>query len=205
MLGADGGGTIIAIIAFLLVIGGVFTALDACGLMKYMLDKIVNKFGGARYKLLAIVSFFFMAMGAFIGSFEECIPMVPIVVALSVSLGWDAMTGMGMSLLTVGCGFASGVCNPFTVGVAQSLAGLPMFSGIWFRLICFAVIYSFSNKQSLFSISIKSLIEFILDFIILILLNILSSSIIDSIIFLNSSFSKLFSSIINLFSVIFSF
>ena len=47
LLGADGGGTIIAIIAFLLVIGGVFTALDACGLMKYMLDKIVNKFGNA--------------------------------------------------------------------------------------------------------------------------------------------------------------
>ncbi len=142
VLGADGGGTIIAIIAFLLIIGGVFTSLDACGLMKYMLDRIVARFGQARYKLLAVVTFFFMAMGAFIGSFEECIPMVPIVVALSISLGWDAMTGMGMSLLAVGCGFASGVCNPFTVGVAQSLAGLPMFSGIWLRLVSFAVIYT---------------------------------------------------------------
>ncbi len=142
VLGAEGGGTIIAIIAFLLVIGGVFTALDSCGLMKYMLDKIVARFGAAKYKLLAIVTFFFMAMGAFIGSFEECIPMVPIVVALSVNLGWDAMTGMGMSLLAVGCGFASGVCNPFTVGVAQSLASLPMFSGIWLRIVAFAVIYT---------------------------------------------------------------
>ena len=99
VLGAEGGGTIIAIIAFLLVIGGVFTALDACGLMKYMLDKIVNRFGNARYKLLAIVTFFFMAMGAFVGSFEECVPLVPIVVALSVSFGWDKETGLGMSLL----------------------------------------------------------------------------------------------------------
>jgi uncharacterized ion transporter superfamily protein YfcC len=141
VLGAEGGGTIIAIIAFLLIIGGVFTALDSCGLMKYMLDKIVSRFGAARYKLLAVVTFFFMAMGAFIGSFEECIPMVPIVVALSISLGWDAVTGMGMSLLAVGCGFASGVCNPFTVGVAQSLADLPMFSGIWLRIVAFFVIY----------------------------------------------------------------
>lgn len=141
VLSADGGGTIIAIIVFLVVIGGVFTSLDSCGLMKYMLDRIVARFGEARYTLLAVVTFFFMAMGAFIGSFEECVPMVPIVVALSISLGWDAMTGMGMSLLAVGCGFASGVCNPFTVGVAQSLAGLPMFSGIWLRLISFAVIY----------------------------------------------------------------
>ena len=142
VLGADGGGMMIAIIAFLFVIGGVFNSLDADGLMKYMLDKIVYHFGGARYKLMAVVMFFFMAMGAFIGSFEECIPLVPIVVSLSVSLGWDVMTGMAMSLLASGCGFASGVCNPFTVGVAQSLAGLPMFSGIWFRLIGFVVIYA---------------------------------------------------------------
>lgn len=141
VLGADGGGMIAAIIVFLLVIGGVFTCLDRCGLVKYMLDRIVDRFGRAKYKLLAVVTLFFMAMGAFIGSFEECIPLVPIVVALAVSLGWDALIGMGMSLLAVGCGFASGVCNPFTVGVAQGLAGLPMFSGLWYRLICFVLIY----------------------------------------------------------------
>lgn len=141
VLGADGGGMMIAIIIFLLVIGGIFTSLDKCGLMKYMLEKIVKKFASARYKLIAILSFFFMTMGALIGSFEECVPMVPIVVALSVSLGWDAVTGMGMSLLAVGCGFASGVFNPFTVGVAQSLADLPMFSGVWLRLLSFVLIY----------------------------------------------------------------
>jgi len=88
------------------------------------------------------VVFLFMAMGAMIGSFEECVPLVPIVVALAVSLGWDPLVGMGMSLLAVGCGFASGVCNPFTVGVAQQLAGLPMFSGVWLRLVAFGLIYS---------------------------------------------------------------
>ena len=142
VLTADGGGMVAAIIAFLLVIGGVFSALEVCGLMKYMLDKIVARFGVARYRLLAVLSLFFMAMGAFIGSFEECVPLVPIVVALSVSLGWDDLTGLGMSLLAVGCGFASGVCNPFTIGVAQSLAGLPMFSGIWLRVISFVLIYA---------------------------------------------------------------
>lgn len=141
VLGADGGGMMIAIIIFLLVIGGIFTCLEKCGLMKYMLHKIVKRFANARYKLMAILSFFFMAMGALIGSFEECVPMVPIVVALAINLGWDAVTGMGMSLLAVGCGFAAGVCNPFTVGVAQSLANLPMFSGVWLRLLSFILIY----------------------------------------------------------------
>ncbi len=142
VLGADGGGMMIAIIVFLLVIGGIFNSLEKCGLMKYMLQKIVKRFANARYKLMAILSFFFMAMGALIGSFEECVPMVPIVVALAINLGWDAVTGMGMSLLAVGCGFAAGVCNPFTVGVAQSLANLPMFSGMWLRLLSFVLIYA---------------------------------------------------------------
>jgi len=141
VLGAQGSGTILAVIVFLLVIGGVFNSLEKCGLMRYMLRKIVYRYGRARYKLMAVITFFFMAMGAFLGSFEECIPLVPIVVALAVGLGWDALTGLGMSLLAVGCGFASGVCNPFTVGVAQGLAGLPMFSGIWLRAVALVLIY----------------------------------------------------------------
>ena len=141
VLTAAGSGTLIAVIAFLLVIGGVFSALDRCGLMRHMLDKMVRRFGAVRYRLMAVVILFFMAMGSAIGSFEECVPLVPIVVALALQLGWDALTGVAMSLLAVGCGFAAGVCNPFTVGVAQQLAGLPMFSGAWLRLVSFVFIY----------------------------------------------------------------
>lgn len=141
VLGADGGGTIIAVIAFLLIIGGAFNCLQKCGLMQYMLDKIVHKYGGVRYTLMSVIVLFFMLLGSFIGSFEEVVPLVPIVVALVVSLGWDTLTGMGMSILAVSCGFAAGICNPFTVGVAQGLAGLPMFSGAWLRAIAFVLIY----------------------------------------------------------------
>lgn len=142
VLGAEGSATIIAVIIFLLVIGGIFNALEKGGLMKYMLDKIAGKYKEKRYKLMTVVMFFFMALGALIGSFEECVPLVPIVVALSIKLGWDALTGMGMSLLAIGCGFASGVFNPFTIGVAQELAGLPMFSGAWLRAVSFVLIYA---------------------------------------------------------------
>lgn len=141
VLGGEDNVSLIAVIIFLLVIGGVFNCLDKCGLMKYMLDKITHRFGKERYKLLALVTLFFMAMGAFIGSFEECVPLVPIVVALAIRLGWDALVGLGMSLLAIGCGFASGICNPFTIGVAQELSGLPMFSGMWFRAVAFVLIY----------------------------------------------------------------
>lgn len=141
VLGSNGSGTLIAVIIFLLVIGGVFNSLELCGLMKYILSKTAHQFSNVRYKLMAVVVFFFMAMGSAIGSFEECVPLVPLVCALSVSLGWDLLTGVAMSLLAAGCGFAAGVCNPFTVGVAQQLAGVPMFSGIWLRAVSFVLIY----------------------------------------------------------------
>lgn len=141
VLGAEGNGSLLAVIAFLLVLGGVFNSLDKCGLMRYMLGKITKRYGHSKYRLLACVTLFFMAMGSFIGSFEECVPMVPIVVALAVNLGWNPLVGMGMSLLAAGCGFAAGICNPFTIGVAQELAGLAMFSGMWFRTLAFGLIY----------------------------------------------------------------
>ncbi len=141
VLGSAGSDSLIAVIAFLLVIGGIFNALDRCGLIRYMLERLSQRFGTKRYRLLAVILLFFMTLGAAIGSFEECVPLVPLVVALAIHLGWDTFTGIGMSLLAVGCGFASGVCNPFTVGVAQQLAGLPMFSGIWIRLLSFLLIY----------------------------------------------------------------
>ncbi len=142
VLGAEGSGTIIAVLIFLLVIGGVFNSLTACGMMNYMLGKIVDRFGDVKYRLMAVLIFFFMALGSLVGSFEEVIPMAPIVVALAVALGWDSVTGVGMSLLATGCGFAAGIANPFTIGVAQSLAGLPMFSGMWLRALSFVLIYA---------------------------------------------------------------
>lgn len=141
VLGAEGNGSLIAVLVFLLVIGGVFNSMEKGGLMRYLLDRITYRFGKNRYALLAVITLFFMSMGAFIGSYEECVPLVPIVVALAIRLGWDAYAGLGMSLLAAGCGFASGVCNPFTVGVAQEVAGLPMFSGMGLRMLSFVMIY----------------------------------------------------------------
>lgn len=141
VFGAEGSGALIAVIAFLLVVGGVFNSLDKCSLVKYMLESITARFGAKRYTLMAAITLFFMAMGALVGSFEEVVPLVPIVVALAVNLGWDALTGIGMCLMAAGCGFATGVLNPFTVGVAQGLAGLPMFSGVWLRFLSFVLIY----------------------------------------------------------------
>ena len=127
VLFSEDNSSMIAVIILLIVLGGLFNTLD--------------KFGKSRRILLAVIPLFFMVLGSAIGTFEECVPLVPIVVALAIRLGWDALTGPGMSILAAGCGFAAGVCNPFTVGVAQEIAGLRTFSGIWLRIVGFVLIY----------------------------------------------------------------
>lgn len=133
--------SLIAIIALLLGLGGVFNCLDKFGVLKLLLDKITEKFGTNRKMLLAVIPLFFMILGSVAGTFEECVPLVPVVVALAIRLGWDALTGLGMSILAAGCGFAAGICNPFTIGVAQGIVDLPMFSGLWLRVVNFGLIY----------------------------------------------------------------
>jgi uncharacterized ion transporter superfamily protein YfcC len=141
VLGAPGNLTVIVIIIFILFIGGSFAVLDRSGIVRAAIGRIVHRFGREKYALLLVISFFFMALGAFFGIFEEVVPLVPVMVALSYSLGWDALVGLVMSILATNLGFSAAITNPFTIGVAQKLAELPPFSGWWLRVPVFLVIY----------------------------------------------------------------
>ncbi len=134
--------TAIVIIVFIILIGGTFAVLDAGGIFSYVIGITISKYGERKYLLIAIISFMFMFMGSTMGLLEEVVPLVPIVVSLAVALKWDALTGLGMSLLAVGFGFAAGTFNPFTIAIAQQLAGVELYSGLWLRIIIFAIIYT---------------------------------------------------------------
>jgi uncharacterized ion transporter superfamily protein YfcC len=133
---------IITIIIFILFVSSAFAVLDKSGILQNALSAIVKRFGKRKYLLLLVISFFFMLLGAFLGLFEEIIPLVPLMIALSYSLGWDALVGLGMSILATNMGFSAAITNPFTIGVAQKLAGLPLFSGALFRVPIFLAIYA---------------------------------------------------------------
>lgn len=133
---------VITIILFILIIGGAFAVLDQTGVLAAAISKIVAAVGHRKYLLLCIVTLFFMLFGSLLGILEEIVPLIPLAVALAWSLGWDSLTGLGMSLLATGFGFAAAISNPFTIGVAQRIAGLPPFSGAGFRAGVFAIIYA---------------------------------------------------------------
>jgi uncharacterized ion transporter superfamily protein YfcC len=106
-----------------------------------MLEKVIRRYKGDKYRLLAVVCLCFMLFGSLFGLFEELVALVPMALVLSYGLGWDALVGLGMSTLASGFGFAAAIFNPFTVGIAQKLAGLPAFSGVLYRIVIFIVIY----------------------------------------------------------------
>ena len=142
VLAGPDGLTIIVIILFLLFLGGAFTVLNHSGALVYLVWLLGKKFSKRRYLLISLISLFFMLLGTSAGIFEESVLLAPIAVALSVGLGFDVITGLFISLLSTGFGFAAGVFNPFTTGVAQKLIGIPLFSGAGYRMICFVIIYA---------------------------------------------------------------
>jgi uncharacterized ion transporter superfamily protein YfcC len=132
---------VITIIVFILLVGGSFAVLDRAGVLRTIIGRIATTFRPRRFVLIAAICLFFMSMGALLGIFEETVPLIPIIIPLAWSMGWDSLTGLGMSLLATGFGFSAAIANPFSIGVAQGIAGLPLFSGAWFRIIVFAVMY----------------------------------------------------------------
>lgn len=132
----------VAIILIIILIGGTFLILDKSGVLKYMMTVIVQKFSDKKYKLLCLIVFFCMLLSSFSGVLEESITLIPLAVAISLSLGWDSFVGLGFSFLSIAFGYSAATFNPFNVGIVQSMAGLPMFSGVIFRCFVFAVLYA---------------------------------------------------------------
>ncbi|MDL2214026.1 hypothetical protein LJB76_00535 [Clostridia bacterium OttesenSCG-928-O13] len=129
------------IMLFILLIGGSFLVLEQSGILSAMIFSVIDRFAGKKYRLLAVITFVCMLVGSTMGLFEETVTLVPITVALAMMLGWDSLTGIGMSILAVGFGFSAGTLNPFTLGVAQNLADVPVFSGLLLRIVFFLVTY----------------------------------------------------------------
>lgn len=132
----------LAIILFIVLIGGTFLILDKVGALKYIMSVIIKKFGSRKYLLLAIMVFVCMLLSSTAGILEESVTLVPIAVAISLALGWDSFVGLGISLFSIAFGFTAATFNPFNVMTVQKLAGLEVFSGLWLRIIVFAAVYA---------------------------------------------------------------
>ena len=126
------------IIVFILVVGGAFWLLNATGAVEAGIQRFIVRIGKRDILVLVALTVLFSLAGAVFGMSEETIPFVGIVVPLVVSMGYDAFMGMLVVYVASNVGFSSAFLNPFTVGIAQGMADLPLFSGMSYRIFCWA-------------------------------------------------------------------
>lgn len=141
VLFAPGNITVITIILFLVTVGGAFTVLEQGDILSALLTSVAARMRRRRFLLMALLQLFFMVNASILGIYEALVPLIVFVVPMAHSLGWDTRTGLGMSLLPLAFGFSAAITNPFTIGVAQTIAELPLFSGAWLRVPFFLFVY----------------------------------------------------------------
>ncbi len=139
------------IIAFVLIIGGAFWVVNSTKAVDHGIMRFIAKMQGLeRYGLIrrlgvgniviTLVMLLFGLFGAVFGMSEETIAFVAVVIPLARSLGYDDITGVCMVYLAAHVGFAGAMLNPFTIGIAQGMSDLPLFSGIEYRTFCWVVL-----------------------------------------------------------------
>jgi len=139
------------IIVFILMVGGAFwimnetKAIDV-GIFAFLgFTRKMEKFRfiralGVNNIIITLVMILFSLFGAIFGMSEETIAFAVIFVPLSISMGYDSIVGVGLCYFAAHIGFAAAILNPFTVGIAQGLASVPLFTGIEYRALCWIII-----------------------------------------------------------------
>lgn len=133
------------IIFFIFIVGGSFAVVQATGAIEAGLGRVTKLMVGRERLIIPIVMILFAFGGAVLGMAEETLPFIPIMVTLAIALGFDSITGTAIVLAGAGAGFTGAFMNPFTVGVAQGIAELPMYSGMAFRLVAFVLMVTLTT------------------------------------------------------------
>ena len=130
------------IIGFCFIVGGVFGIIQKTGAVSVFIHSLAQGFGRRRtlrVLLIPVIMLVFSLGGAVFGMCEETMPFIVIFVPLALSLGYDTITGVAIPFVGAASGFAGAFFNPFTVGIAQGIAGLPLYSGLGYRLGVWAI------------------------------------------------------------------
>ena len=129
------------IIVIVFICGGAFSIIQKTGAITTVIHNLSLKFGQSkalRVLFIPVTMIIFSLGGAIWGMCEETMPFILIFVPLSLSLGYDTIVGVALPFLGAAAGFAGAFFNPFTVGIAQGIAGLPLYSGLGYRLAVWA-------------------------------------------------------------------
>lgn len=125
------------IIFFIFIVGGSFTVLQETRAIEAGMGRLVKRMKNYSVLILPVIMILFSLAGSVFGMAEEAIPFIAIFVSLCIAMGYDSITGAAIVLCGAGAGFSGAFMNPFTVQVAQGISGLPLLSGMKFRIIMY--------------------------------------------------------------------
>lgn len=134
IVSGDKWGTAVGVIAFIIITGGAFGIILRTKAVEAGLFTLIKKTKGSEHLLLPIVFFFFSLGGAVFGMGEEAIPFSMVLIPIVIGMGYDAITGIFITYVSTQIGFATSWMNPFSVAIAQGVAGVPVLSGAGFRI-----------------------------------------------------------------------
>lgn len=128
------------LIVMILFIGGMFGVLQQTGAVTAGIDRLLAVTGG-NAKIVVPVFMVLLACGStFLGLISEYLVIIPIALVLAERLGRGALFGTAMVAVAAKIGYLTSVTNPLALAVAQPIVGLPVFSGMPFRLAVFATL-----------------------------------------------------------------
>ena len=128
------------VIAFLLIIGGAFELVNASGAILALCRTVGKHLKGKEIFVVPMFLALFAVFGTTMGMSNEVAVFVPIGITMALTLGLDKVTGMAMVVVGAASGFTAGLMNPFTVGIAQDIAGVPLFSGMGLRAVLLVIL-----------------------------------------------------------------
>ena len=120
--------------------GGAFHILTKTGALHAVVAKMAKVFSTRVYLFLPILTLVFGLICTTQGV-NLFIAFAPIMVMMAFAMGLDSITGASIILLGGAIGFSTGPLNINTTIVAQKIAGLPLYSGVGYRFICFVLCY----------------------------------------------------------------
>ena len=133
----------IGLMAFLLIVGGAFGIILRTGAMEAALNRLLQRTDGeggtGTDGLIASLFVLFSLAGAVFGMGEEAIVFVLILAPGLIRAGYDSLTVLLVTYVATQIGFATSWMNPFSVVVAQGIAGLDVMSGAGLRMAMWAV------------------------------------------------------------------
>ncbi|HEY3383151.1 MAG TPA: hypothetical protein VGK32_15375 [Vicinamibacterales bacterium] len=124
---------------------GAMTAIIATGAIDAGIHSLVRRTGRFGIAFIPIIVFALGACGATFGMYEEAIPFILVIAPLMLTMGFDAMSAVFVMYWSIAVGFACGITNPYTVAIGQALAGVPLYSGSGFRIVCFVVFMTITS------------------------------------------------------------